>query len=214
MPPVRRDKEKVKEIRKRLSYAKKKGYVGGKNKKFDISKSYTNFKGQDFEIQAQAESKINYIYLFILAAQTKTFGICPAEIPGQMGFSDANFQEDASAQNSENRDSECSSEISSPSNQSNKETQLINLGGRPKGDVWQYFDEINNGKGKHKGVICNFCDLTWSRGRANEMKSHLAIKCKGRVPKEIRLNYLREIDNEHESLETSTSISSKKTKNI
>ena len=27
----------------------------------------------------------------------------------------------------------------------NKETQ-INLGGRPKGDIWQHFNEINNGK--------------------------------------------------------------------
>jgi hypothetical protein len=93
----------------------------------------------------------------------------------------------------------------------NKETQL-NLGGRPKGDIWQHFNEINNGKGKHKGAICNFCNSSWSRGRANEMKSHLAMKCKGHVPKDIRLNFLREIDNERESLEASSSTSSKKRK--
>ncbi|PKC57778.1 hypothetical protein RhiirA1_401141 [Rhizophagus irregularis] len=44
------------------------------------------------------------------------------------------------------------------------------------------------------------------------MKSHLAMKCKGRVPKDIRLNFLREIDNERESSETSSISSSKKRK--
>ena len=101
-----------------------------------------------------------------------------------------NFQEDASVQGSGNDDNERLSEISSPSSRLNKETQLTNLGGRPKGDVWQYFEEINNGRGKHKGAACNFCKLKWSRGRANEMKSHLAMKCKGSVPKQVRLNFL------------------------
>jgi hypothetical protein len=44
------------------------------------------------------------------------------------------------------------------------------------------------------------------------MKSHLAMKCKGRIPKDVKLYYLREIDNERESLETSSSTSSKKRK--
>ena len=117
---------------------------------------------------------------------------------------DINFQEDTSVQGSKNGDSERLSEISSPSNRPNKETSSINVGGRPKGDIWQYFDEINNGKGKHKGATCNFCNSTWSRGRANEMKSHLAMKCKGHVPKDVRLNYLRELDNEREFSETSS----------
>ena len=41
----------------------------------------------------------------------------------------------------------------------NKETQL-NLGKRPKEDIWQHFNEINNEKEKHKGAICNFCNLS------------------------------------------------------
>ena len=53
----------------------------------------------------------------------------------------------------------------------NKETQL-NLGERPKGDIWQHFNEINNRKGKHKEAICN-------------LKSHLAMKCKKHIPKDI-----------------------------
>ncbi|POG58457.1 hypothetical protein GLOIN_2v1821413 [Rhizophagus irregularis DAOM 181602=DAOM 197198] len=125
---------------------------------------------------------------------------------------DDSFREDTSVQGLKSGDSERSSEINPPSNQLNKETPLPNLGGRPKGDIWQFFAEINNGKGKHKGAICNFCNSSWNRGRANEMKSHLAMKCKGRVPKDIRLNFLREIDNERESSETSSISSSKKRK--
>ena len=37
------------------------------------------------------------------------------------------------------------------------------------------------------------------------MKSHLAMKCRGRVPKDIKLYYLREIDNERESSSTTSS---------
>src|ERR1044072_9527987 len=89
------------------------------------------------------------------------------------------------------------------SNEINKEIQL-NLRGRPKGDIWQHFNKINNGKGKYNGAICNFCNLSLSLGRANKMKNHLAMKCKGYISKNIRLNFLREIDNEHESLEVSS----------
>ena len=121
---------------------------------------------------------------------------------------DDSFWENTSIQGSKSDDSELSREINLLFNQSVEET---NLGGRPKGNVWQFYKEINNGKGKHKRAICNFCHTSWSRGRANEMKSHLAIKCKGHVPKDIRLNFLREIDNEYESSEI-PSTSSKKRK--
>ncbi|GBB91130.1 hypothetical protein RclHR1_18270004 [Rhizophagus clarus] len=53
--------------------------------------------------------------------------------------------------------------------------------------------------------------IPWSQGKVNEMKDHLAMKCKGHVSKDIWLNFLREIDNEHESPET-LSTSSKKQK--
>ena len=36
-----------------------------------------------------------------------------------------------------------------------KKYKLINLKEKPKGDIWQHFNKINNRKGKHKGVICN-----------------------------------------------------------
>jgi hypothetical protein len=129
-------------------------------------------------------------------------------------YLDDSICENTSVQGSKNGDSERSSEINSPLNQPNvnEETRTTSFGGRPKGNVWHYFEEVNNGKGKHKGAICNFCHSLWSRGKANEMKSHLAMKCKGHIPKDIRLNFLREIDNEQESSEVSSSTSSKKRK--
>ncbi|RGB23416.1 hypothetical protein C1646_774527 [Rhizophagus diaphanus] len=87
---------------------------------------------------------------------------------------DDTFWENRSEQSSKNGDSERSSEVSIPLNQPNEETQPGNPGGRPKRDIWQYFMEINNGKGKHKGAIY------------------------------IRLNFFREIDNERETSETSS----------
>ncbi|CAB4402284.1 unnamed protein product [Rhizophagus irregularis] len=59
---------------------------------------------------------------------------------------DDSFREDTSVQGSKSGDSEHSSEINPPSNQLNKETPLPNLGGQPKGDIWQFFAEINNGR--------------------------------------------------------------------
>ncbi|CAG8805300.1 15243_t:CDS:2 [Gigaspora margarita] len=49
----------------------------------------------------------------------------------------------------------------------------------------QSYDAINSGKGKHKGACCRYCSLLWAREKAQNMKSHLALKCKGKVPKEI-----------------------------
>ncbi|KAF0437093.1 zinc finger bed domain-containing protein 1-like [Gigaspora margarita] len=62
-------------------------------------------------------------------------------------------------------------------------------------------DEISNDLvvEKHKGASCKYCSLKWSRGRAYEMKSHLAIKCKGKVPKEIQIKVLKILQSESES---------------
>ncbi|PKY35336.1 hypothetical protein RhiirB3_456005 [Rhizophagus irregularis] len=40
--------------------------------------------------------------------------------------------------------------------------------------------------------------------KANEMKSYLAMKCRGCMPKNVQLNFLRKIHNEHESSKTSS----------
>jgi hypothetical protein len=77
---------------------------------------------------------------------------------------DDGFWENASIQGSKSEDSERSSKINVPLNQPNKETQPPNFGGRPKGDVWQFFVEINNGRGKHKGQFVIFVILHGLRG--------------------------------------------------
>ncbi|KAF0539387.1 zinc finger bed domain-containing protein 1-like [Gigaspora margarita] len=65
------------------------------------------------------------------------------------------------------------------------QTESSSNSGWPPANIWEEFNSINNGTGKHKGASCKYCPLKWSRGRAYEMKSYLAIKCKGKVPKEI-----------------------------
>ena len=58
-----------------------------------------------------------------------------------------------------------------------KKYKLINLKGKPKVNIWQHFNEIHNRKEKHKGAICN-------------LKSHLAMKCKKHIPKNVWFNFL------------------------
>ena len=58
-----------------------------------------------------------------------------------------------------------------------KKYKLINFKEKPKEDIWQHFNEINNRKGKHKEAICN-------------LKSHFAMKCKKHIPKDIWFNFL------------------------
>lgn len=55
---------------------------------------------------------------------------------------------------------------------------------------------MSNGKGKHKGARCQYCATEWKRGRVQEMKVHLAQHCKKRVPRDIQLILLQELDNE------------------
>ncbi|CAG8814818.1 5472_t:CDS:2, partial [Cetraspora pellucida] len=57
------------------------------------------------------------------------------------------------------------------------------------------FNVINNRLGKHKEVSCRYCPYTWARGRAQEIKSYLAMKCKGRVPREVRVKVLQDLQN-------------------
>ncbi|CAG8649418.1 2703_t:CDS:2 [Dentiscutata heterogama] len=75
-------------------------------------------------------------------------------------------------------------------------TQSSYSGGRPQEDIWKEYDIINNGKGKHKGARCRYCTTSWTRGRAQDMKAHLGMKCKGKVPREIRLRVLRDLQSD------------------
>ncbi|KAF0479574.1 zinc finger bed domain-containing protein 1-like [Gigaspora margarita] len=79
---------------------------------------------------------------------------------------------------------------------SNITTQSTNKGGRPLATIWDEYDIINNGLGKHKGASCRYCPTSWARGRAQDMQSHLAMKCKGNIPREIRIKVLRYMQSE------------------
>ncbi|CAG8682843.1 hypothetical protein C2G38_2222447 [Gigaspora rosea] len=85
------------------------------------------------------------------------------------------------------------------------QTKSLSNSGRPPADIWEEFNSINNSTGKHKGASCRYCPLKWSQGRAYEIKSYFAIKCKGKVSKEIQMKVLRDIQSEPISPESTAS---------
>ncbi|CAG8851804.1 13887_t:CDS:1, partial [Racocetra persica] len=95
----------------------------------------------------------------------------------------------------------------------NSSIKLSHKGGRPQEDIWNEYDVIDSRKGKHKGARCRYCSVSWARGRAQDMKSHLALKCKGKVPKEVRLKILRDIQSKDEHVQSGTSILKKRKSN-
>ncbi|CAG8780544.1 9598_t:CDS:10, partial [Dentiscutata erythropus] len=66
-------------------------------------------------------------------------------------------------------------------------------GGRPQEDICDKYDVVDNGKGKHRGACCRYCSTSWARGRAQDIKSHLALKCKERVPRKVQTKLLWDI---------------------
>ena len=73
--------------------------------------------------------------------------------------------------------------------------------GRPKDEVWEHFTEVTYPQERHKGAICNFCSNKWKRGRPQILRSHLAIHCKAKVPRDIRIEYLRVIADYNQNTE-------------
>ncbi|CAG8829676.1 6119_t:CDS:2, partial [Cetraspora pellucida] len=66
--------------------------------------------------------------------------------------------------------------------------------------IWDEYNIINNGLGKHKGASCKYCPTSWARERAQDMQSHLAMKCKENVPREIRIKVLRDLQSEDDPM--------------
>src|ERR1700752_3889468 len=60
--------------------------------------------------------------------------------------------------------------------------------GRKEDDVWDHFTKESIGEG-HYSAVCSYCSEKWSKGRPNELKSHLALYCDG-VPNDIKIEYL------------------------
>ncbi|KAF0481605.1 zinc finger bed domain-containing protein 1-like [Gigaspora margarita] len=78
-----------------------------------------------------------------------------------------------------NNDNEISNDLVSETG-SSIQTESSSNSGRPPADIWEEFNSINNGAGKHKGASC-------------------------KVPKEIRMKVLRDIQSESISPESTAS---------
>ena len=75
---------------------------------------------------------------------------------------------------------------------------IINLTrkiGKKKDKVWNYFNVVDIPNNPHKGAICKFCRQSWKRGKPNDMKSHLALRCPN-VNYSIKIEYLHMISSE------------------
>jgi hypothetical protein len=60
--------------------------------------------------------------------------------------------------------------------------------GRKETQVWEHFTKESLGGG-HYTAKCHYCENTWSRGRPDILKSHLALNCK-EVPLNIKAEYM------------------------
>ena len=60
--------------------------------------------------------------------------------------------------------------------------------GRPQSHVWDHFTKESLGSG-HYSAKCHYCNASWSRGRPETLKSHLALYCNN-VPLNIKAEYM------------------------
>src|SRR3954447_3659678 len=67
--------------------------------------------------------------------------------------------------------------------------------GKPKDKVWEYFRSIDIPNSSHKGAQCSYCLQIWKRGKPNDMKAHLALRCPA-VMRRIKIEYLYMISSE------------------
>ncbi|CAG8480826.1 25627_t:CDS:2 [Dentiscutata erythropus] len=90
---------------------------------------------------------------------------------------------------------------------SNEETSINRISSDPVllSDTESTQSELNSS--------IKYCSVSWARGRAQDMKSHLALKCKGKVPKEVRLKILQDIQSKDEHVQSGTSTLKKRKSN-
>ena len=60
--------------------------------------------------------------------------------------------------------------------------------GRKESPVWEHFIKEPIGSG-HYSAKCYYCAQTWSKGRPEMLKSHLALYC-NEAPLNIKLEYM------------------------
>lgn len=61
--------------------------------------------------------------------------------------------------------------------------------GKPRDKVWEHFRSIDIPNSSHKGAQCSYCLQIWKRGKPNDMKAHLALRCPT-VMNRIKIEYL------------------------
>jgi len=95
-----------------------------------------------------------------------------------------------------NNETDSSVELSSNYNNLGKhkrDTSILNKGGRPKAAIWNNFNQGNSDKNGHYSAICHYCNQKWQRGKPAAMEAHLALRCKGNIPDDIKKHWLIEV---------------------
>src|SRR5947208_11905073 len=60
--------------------------------------------------------------------------------------------------------------------------------GRPESHAWDHFTKQSLGSG-HYSAKCHYCASSWSRGRPETLKAHLALYC-SQVPLNIKSEFM------------------------
>lgn len=90
---------------------------------------------------------------------------------------------------------------------------IYRRGGKKRDKVWEYFNVVDIPNNPHKGAVCKFCSQSWKRGKPNEMKSHLALRCP-RVTYNVKVEYLQTISSSEDTpIQPTTSDNYKKNEN-
>lgn len=93
--------------------------------------------------------------------------------------------------------------------ENNTSILICKKGGKKKDKVWEYFNVVDIPNDAHKGAVCKFCSTTWKRGKPQEMKAHLALRC-SKVTYSVKMEYLHTIDEAGNSTQLTTSANNKK----
>jgi hypothetical protein len=88
-----------------------------------------------------------------------------------------------------------------------------NRGGRPKNDVWQYFERTNVTADGHARATCKFCGDARYRGEKALMEGHLANHC-NKAPGYVIREYLKENGKNEKNGNEITSSNNKKRKTV
>lgn len=67
-------------------------------------------------------------------------------------------------------------------------TPIVRKRGRPESHVWDHFTKESLGSG-HYSAKCHYCATSWSKGKPETLKSHLALYC-NHVPLNTKTEYM------------------------